>query len=132
MRLLRAPQATMFGSMLQIIFNDVSAAELSRMPKPLQLEFLGGFRVLPQEMEDGAEHLGRLMREGRRLYRFRLGNYRVYFERVAEGVLVHRILHKNTLQDFFYRSQLSLAEDETLEKHPKFWELIEEGEKTAP
>ncbi len=118
--------------MFQIIFNDVSAAELAKMPKPLQLEFLGGFQVLPQElMEHEGSGFGRLTREGRRLYRFRLGDYRVYFERVEAGVLVHRILHKNTLKDFFFRSQLPVAEDEALEKNPKFWGLIEEGEKTS-
>ena len=102
------------------------------MPKALQLEFLGGFRVLPHELVEGeGEHLGRLTRDGRGLFRFRLGNYRVYFERIEEGVVVHRILHKNTLQDFFFRSQLPLAEDEALERNPKFWELIEKGEKTA-
>ncbi len=118
--------------MLQIIFNDLSAAELSKMPKAMQFEFLGGFRVLPHELADGeGEHLGRLTWEGRRLFRFRLGDYRVYFERVDEGVLVHRILHKNTLKDFFFRSQLPVGEDEALAQNPKFWELIEAGEKTG-
>src|SRR5437660_1586165 len=34
----------------QIIFNPTSAAELAQMPKELQLQILGEFRVLPQQV----------------------------------------------------------------------------------
>jgi hypothetical protein len=53
-----------------------------------------------------------------------LGDYRVYFERHPLGVVVHRILSRNTLKDFLYRSSLPTGEDEQLEGNPKFWELI--------
>ena len=44
---------------------------------------------------------------------------------------VHRVLHKNTLQDFLFRSNLGGAgEDEALGQSKSFWKLIEEGEKT--
>jgi hypothetical protein len=43
-------------------------------------------------------------------------------------VLVHRVLHKNTIRDFLFRSKLPMAEDEQLQKHAGFWKLIEEGE----
>lgn len=110
----------------QIIFNPTSAAELSKMPKELQLYILGEFRGLPQEvLKSDLEKYGKLERAGRHLHRFRLGDYRVYFERNELGVLVHRILSKNTLKDFFYRSNLPLPEDEALQQNPKFWELIE-------
>jgi hypothetical protein len=61
----------------------------------------------------------------RSLHRFRVGDYRVYFERHELGVLVHRILSRNTLKDFFYRSGLKVEEDEALQQNPKFWEMIE-------
>jgi len=110
----------------QIIFNPISAAELAGMPKELQLEILGKFRGLPQEMVAGElERFGKLRRAGRTLYRYRLGDYRVYFERHPLGVVVHRILGKNTLKDFKFRSRLPLAEDKALEENPRFWELIE-------
>jgi len=38
---------------------------------------------------------------------------------------VHRILSKNTLKDFLYRSGMKVEEDEALEQNPKFWEMIE-------
>ncbi|MCF7709496.1 MAG: hypothetical protein K9N52_11405 [Verrucomicrobia bacterium] len=110
----------------QIIFNPISAAELGRMPKDLQLNILGEFRGLPQEvLSTELERFGKLERENRILHRFRLGDYRVYFEKHELGVVVHRILNRNTLKDFLYRSSLPTGEDEALQDNPEFWELIE-------
>jgi mRNA-degrading endonuclease RelE of RelBE toxin-antitoxin system len=110
----------------QIIFNPTSAAELARMPKELQLYILGEFRGLPQEvLNTDLERFGRLERNGKTLHRFRLGDYRIYFERHELGVVVHRILSRNSLRDFFFRSSLPLGEDVALQDNPKFWELIE-------
>ena len=110
----------------QIIFNPVSAAELARMPKDLQLKILGEFRGLPREvLSTDLERFGKLKRGGKTLHRFRLGDYRVYFEKHDLGVVVHRILGRNTLKDFQFRSSLPLAEDEALQDDPRFWELIE-------
>lgn len=116
----------------QIIFNPISAAELGRMPKELQLQILGEFRGLPQQaIGTELEQFGKLERGGRTLYRFRVGDYRIYFERHELGVVVHRILNKHTLKDFLYRSGLKTSEDEALQANPKFWELIESAKKSA-
>lgn len=110
----------------QIIFTPISAAELGRMPKELQLQILGEFRGLPQQVVGTElEAFGKLERGGRILHRFRVGDYRVYFERHDLGVLVHRILSRNTLKDFLYRHGLKVEEDAVLQQNPKFWELIE-------
>jgi len=117
----------------QIIFNPTSAAELAKMPKELQLEILGQFRGLPQEvMSTELERYGKLERAGRHLHRFRIGDYRIYFQRHELGVVVHRILSKNSLKDFLFRSSLPVGgEDEALEQNPKFWELIESAKTAA-
>jgi len=110
----------------QIIFTPTSAAELARMPKELQLQILGDFRGLPQHvLGTELDDFGKLESDGHTLHRFRIGDYRVYFERHALGVLVHRILSRNTLKDFFFRSGIKTGEDEALQENPKFWELIE-------
>jgi len=110
----------------QIIFNPTSAAELARMPKELQLHILGEFRGLPHEiMATELERFGKLERNGKVLHRFRLGDYRVYFEKHDLGVVVHRILSRNSLKDFLYRSNLPVGEDAALQENPKFWALIE-------
>ena len=117
--------ATETMRLFQIIFNPTSAAELARMPKELQLQILGEFRGLPQDvLAAEADQFGTLERDGKVLQRYRLGDYRVYFERHPLGVVVHRILSKNTLKDFRYRSSLPLGEDEALQEDPKFWDMI--------
>ncbi len=119
-----APEADMRP--FQFIFNPTSAAELARMPKELQLHILGEFRGLPQEvMSTELERYGKLERNGKTLHRFRIGDYRIYFERHELGLVVHRILSKNSLKDFLFRSNLPVGEDEALQENPKFWELIE-------
>ena len=110
----------------QIIFNPTSSAELAKMPKELQLSILGEFRGLPQEvMSTDLERFGKLERAGKTMHRFRLGDYRIYFERHELGLVVHRILSRNSLKDFLFRSSLPVGEDEALQQNPKFWELIE-------
>jgi mRNA-degrading endonuclease RelE of RelBE toxin-antitoxin system len=110
----------------QIIFTPISAAEVGRMPKELQLQILGEFRGLPQQViGTELDDFGKLERGGRILHRFRIGDFRVYFERHELGVLVHRILSRNTLKDFLYRSGIKVEEDEALQQNPKFWEMIE-------
>ena len=110
----------------QIIFTPTSAAELGRMPKELQLQILGEFRGLPQHvLGTELEEFGKLESDGQILHRFRIGDYRIYFQRHPLGVLVHRILSKNTLKDFLFRSGIKTGEDEALQQNPKFWQLIE-------
>ena len=110
----------------QIIFNPTSSHELSKMPKELQLDILGDFRGFPQDVRSkDLDRFGKLERQGKQLYRYRLGDYRVYFERCELGIIIHRILNNNTLKDFLFRSSLPLGEDEALQENPKFWELMD-------
>jgi mRNA-degrading endonuclease RelE of RelBE toxin-antitoxin system len=119
------PQPSTDLTPFQIIFTPTSAAELARMPKELQLQILGEFRGLPQQViSTELDEFGKLERGGRTLHRFRVGDYRVYFERHELGVLVHRILSRHTLKDFFFRSGLKVEEDEALQQNPKFWEMM--------
>ncbi|MBV8899211.1 MAG: hypothetical protein JOY92_03750 [Verrucomicrobia bacterium] len=117
--------------MYQIVFNEISAAEMAAIPKELQLELLAEFQFLPDDLDQlDSKSFGIIEREGKKLYRYRTHDYRIYFERSLEGVLVHRVLHKNTIRDFLFRSKLPMAEDEQLTRSSEFWRLIEEGEKT--
>lgn len=117
--------------MFQIIFNELSAAEMAALPKLLQLDLLAEFQVMPEELDQlDATRFGVLEREGKKLYRYRAKDYRIYFEKTPEGITVHRVLHKNTLRDFLYRTNLPTGEDEQLKETREFWKLIEQGEKT--
>src|SRR3954467_2924105 len=117
--------------MFQIIFNELSAAEISALPKSLQLELLSEFQVIPEDLDHlDPKKFGVIEREGKKLYRYRAKDYRIYFDRRPEGITIHRVLHKNTLRDFLFRSKLSKGEDAQLEQTREFWKLIEQGEKT--
>ena len=117
--------------MFQIIFNELSAAEMAALPKTLQLELLAEFQILPEDLDNlDNSRFGVIEREGKKLLRYRAKDHRIYFERTAEGIVVHRVLHKNSLRDFMFRSKLPLGEDEQLSKKDEFWKLIEQGERT--
>ena len=81
-------------------------------------------------IQGGMGLFGLIERDGKKLYRYRASDYRIYFEPCAGGVTVHRILHKNTISDFLFRSKLPMvAEDEKLGETQAFWTLIDEGVK---
>ena len=114
--------------MFQIVFNEISAAEISQLGTLDQLELLDEFKVSEKDLEriDG-DRFGKIEREGKTLYRFRAKDYRFYFEVKDGTVIVHRVLHKGTLSDFLFRSKMPLGEDEELAKSKHFWKLIDEG-----
>ena len=117
----------MASALFQIIFNPTSTAELAGMPKDLQLQILGEFRGLPDEVRASGFY-GRLESGVKTLHRYRVGNYRVYFECCELGVVVHRIFSRNTLKDFFFRNvQMTQNEDEALAENPEFWAMIDEA-----
>ena len=85
----------------QIIFNPTSAAELARMPKELQLHILGEFRGLPQEvMSTELERFGKLERDRQNAAPFPSGRLSGLFRAARTGLVVHRILSRNSLKDF--------------------------------
>ena len=116
--------------MFQIIFNELSAFEMSSIPKELQLDLLAEFQIMPEDLKKlDPERFGEIEREGKKLFRYRAGDYRIYFEKSPEGITIHRVLHKNTIRDFLFRTKLPMtAEDDQLGKAGGFWKLIEEGE----
>jgi hypothetical protein len=116
--------------MFQIIFNQISAAELANLPKDLQLEITEHFRITPDDLDHPKpEKFGVIERDGKKLFRYYAGkDYRIYFEKTDLGILVQRILHKSTFRDFLFRSKLPMAEDEQLGESKAFWKLIKEGE----
>ncbi|MBV9008223.1 MAG: hypothetical protein JO354_03510 [Verrucomicrobia bacterium] len=117
--------------MFQIVFNELSASEMAALPKKLQLDLLAEFQILPEELDHLDDRkFGVLERDGKKLYRYRAKDYRIYFARTEEGITVHRVLHKNTVRDFLYRTKLSAGEDEQLKQTREFWNLIAEGERT--
>lgn len=113
---------------LQIVFNEISAAELSGLDTLEQLELLEEFKVGKEDLENlSGERFGKIERDGTVLYRYRSKDYRFYFEVKEGAVIVHRVLHKGTFSDFLFRSKMPLVEDEALAGSKHFWKLIDEG-----
>ena len=120
--------------MVQVVFNEISAAELSHLPPSVQFQLLDALNVQPDQCEEAAlsKRFGVLDRGGKKLYRCRAADYRVYFTLGESMIRIHRVLHKNTLSDFLYRSNLpgSADEDASLAQSKNFWQLIDEGART--
>lgn len=115
-------------AVFQIVFNEISAAEISQLDTLEQMELFDQFKVSREEVEHlDDDRFGKIERDGKILYRFRAGDWRVYFEVREDAVIVHRVLHKGTFSDWVFRSSLPLAEDEELAKSKHFWKLIDEG-----
>ena len=92
--------------MFQIVFNEISAAEISSLDTLEQLELLEEFKVHKEDLENlDEERFGKIERDGTVLYRYRANEYRFYFEVKDDLVVVHRVLHKGTFSDFLFRSK---------------------------
>lgn len=121
-------QPAFLHSVFQIVFNEISAAEMSKIDTLEQLDIFDAFEVSSGDLENlDDEKYGKIERDGKVLYRFRTDDYRVYFEVVSDSVVIHRVLHKGTLSDFLFRSTLGGKEDDELAESKHFWNLIDEG-----
>ncbi len=103
---------------------------MSALPKDLQLDLLSEFQVMPDDLNSlEGENFSKIQRDGRTLHRFRSSDHRIYFERHAEGILIHRVLHKNTIRDFLFRSKLPMTDDDQtdgMENTDQFWKMLHE------
>jgi mRNA-degrading endonuclease RelE of RelBE toxin-antitoxin system len=117
---------------MQIVFNELSAAELSRLPTQVQFQLLNAMNIQPADMEQAAlaKRFGILERGEQRIYRCRASDYRIYFAIDGGDVRVLRVLSANSLKDFLFRTNISGGEDEELAKSKHFWQLLDEGAKT--
>ena len=120
--------------MLQIVFNKISAAEVSSIPTLEQLDLLGDFQVSESTLQtlDDAR-FGKMEKDGKILYRYVAKDYRIYFEVIEGKVIVPRVLHANSLNDFLFRTNISptAGEDEILSQSKHFWKLIDEGKNAS-
>ena len=103
---------------------------MSALPKELQLDLLAEFQVLPDDLDSlTGEHFKQIRREGHILHRYRCLDHRIYFEKHPEGILIHRVLHKNTIRDFLFRSKLPMTDDDQtdgMENTDQFWKMLHE------
>lgn len=118
--------------MHQIVFNEISAREVSTIPTLDQLALVEGLKVDESCLNGENSQYGVVERDGRKIYRYRTKDYRVYFTMEEDKVIVQRVLHADSLKDFLFRSGMgSGTEDQRLGESRSFWRLIDEGEQAA-
>lgn len=113
--------------MHQIVLSESAAAEISQLNKLDQLEIVSEFSRLRKDSDiEAQEGVGKIKKGNRTIYRSRFNDYRIYFEKQDDQVIVHHVLHRNTLRDFFVRSNLDMQNDDEFEETAKFWKFIEQ------
>jgi hypothetical protein len=113
--------------MHQIVLSEGAAADLSQIDKLEQLEVVSEFSRLRKEPLDSKNsEMGEIKKGARTIYRHRYKEYRIYFEKKGDQLVIHHVLHGNSLRDFFVRSNLDVQNDEEFEKSAKFWKFIEQ------
>lgn len=111
--------------MHQIVLSDSASADLTQMNKLEQLDVVAQFsRLRRNPIVPKKEGIGEIRKGNRILYRYRYKDYRIYFEKREDQLVVHHVLPGNTLKDFFVRSNLDIQNDEEFEKSAKFWKFI--------
>lgn len=104
------------------------------MPTLDQLELMNGFQVDEETLNSGEADAkyGIVERDGRKIFRYRTKDYRIYFTMEEGKVIIQRVLHADSLKDFLFRSGMgSGSEDQRLGESRSFWRLIDEGEQAA-
>ena len=112
----------------QLNFSPNSMDCLNKLDRLEQMKVLEHFSQLtPNDLKNGNEDLGKFQRQGHTFYRLRAGQYRIYFEvnDHEHSLMAHYILTQHSLTDFVMRFKLPLPDALLLEKHPSFWDYIE-------
>jgi len=122
----RCPPALQPTVMFQVTFSDQSLQELNKLDKLAQLAAIEPLSSLTAaQLAHPREPLGRFNREGHTYYRLRAGDYRFYFALQTESLLVKWMLHRNSLEDFLFRTKLPVSDQQLVEQHSKFWRYLE-------
>ena len=112
--------------MYQVTFSDQSMRELNRLDKLEQITVIEPIsRLTPEDLANPREPLGRFTRAGKAFYRLRAGDFRFYFTVSGDKLHTHYILHKDSLEDFLFRTKLPVSEQQLFEQHSKFWRYLE-------
>jgi len=112
--------------MYQVTFSEQSMLELNKLNKLAQMEVIEPIsRLTPDDLAKAREPLGRFTRAGKTFYRLRSGDFRFYFEVTGSNLHTHYILHKDSLEDFLFRTKLPVSEQQLFEQHSKFWRYLE-------
>ncbi len=103
-------------------------SELNRLDKLQQLELMDSLAALTQtQLDSPSGNLDAFNRSGKKYYRMRTDDWRIYFDLNAQTSILHAhyMLHKHTLADFIFRFKLPFKEETMLEQSDNFWNYLE-------
>ena len=112
--------------MFQVTFSEQSLGELNQLAPMAQLGLIDPLvNLMPSDLANPREPLGRFHRKSREIYRLRSGDYRFYFTVQRETLHTLYILHKTSLEDWLFRMKLPVSEQQLIEQHSKFWKYLD-------
>ena len=112
--------------MHQVTFSEQSLSALNGLPQIDQLSIVEELSSFSNSiLKESPSNIGKFLRKGKCFYRIRLGELRVYFEKIENALHCHYILPKNTLNDFLFRCNLPASDEMAMENHPGFWDYLE-------
>jgi mRNA interferase RelE/StbE len=112
--------------MYQVTFSEQSMRELNKLDTLAQMAVVDPIsRLTPEDLANPREPLGRFSRNNKVFYRLRSGDFRFYFDLNGDTIHTHYILHKDSLEDFLFRTKLPVSEQQLFEQHSKFWRYLE-------
>ena len=112
--------------MYQVTFSQQSLSVLNGLPQINQLTIVDELSSLSNSiLKENSTHISQFIRKGKSFYRIRLGELRVYFEKVENSLHCHYILPKNTFNDFLFRCNFPASNEMAMERHQGFWDYLE-------
>jgi len=110
----------------QVTFSEQSLSALNGLSQIDQLSIVEQLSSLSSSiLKENPSNIGKFVRKGKCFYRIRLGELRVYFEKIDNALHCHYILPKNTFNDFLFRCNLPASNEMATENHPGFWDYLE-------
>lgn len=112
--------------MFQVNFSNRAIGELNKLGKLEQLEIMEALGAVTQKrLSEVGTDIGQFGRDGRKLYRLRVDDWRIYFEVEGDRLVVDFLLHKRSIADFVVRFKLPVSDEAEIEKHKSFRDYID-------
>lgn len=118
--------------MYQVTFSNQAMSEINKLDILTQVDLIDKLgSITPADLSSGKSGIGKVHRAGKDFYRFRAGDYRIYFEFIKDKEIIHAhyVLHHHTIADFVFRFKLPFSEETMVEQEDNFWKYLDSFKK---
>ena len=110
----------------QVTFSEQSLSALNGLPQVDQLSIVEELSSLSNSiLKESPSSIGKFFRKGKCFYRIRLGELRVYFEKIGKRTALPLYTSQEYTNDFLFRCSLPASDEMAMENHPCFWDYLE-------